>query len=227
MERDPSAAATALSALSDALRRMHTTLGPLYGKLAAIARGEAPQTRPTEDVIVERAIGHLDVASARDARLTDAHDRITARVRHLRSAVTPRRAFGLVQGELGPDHVLVTPAGEPVMIDFEGWRTSTSNGTTPGCTCASAMRTPLYARSNSTTTMTHLNYTGTARRYPSSRARYASRTPTSRIANGCWIWPNGTLPRRSPKSESSHPARAWHTPPGKHRLPDHGCSRAP
>ena len=120
MERDPSAAAGPLSALSDALRRMHTTMGPHYGKLAAIARGEAPQTRPTEDVIVERALGHLDAAAARDARLADAHDRIAGQVRHLRSAVTARRAYGLVHGELGPDHVLVTPAGEAVMIDFEG-----------------------------------------------------------------------------------------------------------
>lgn len=31
-----------------------------------------------------------------------------------------REEYGLVHGELGPDHVLVTPAGEAVMIDFEG-----------------------------------------------------------------------------------------------------------
>ena len=47
MERDPAAAATPLSTLGDALRRMHTTASPQYGKLAAIARGEAPQARST------------------------------------------------------------------------------------------------------------------------------------------------------------------------------------
>ncbi|GAB3334609.1 phosphotransferase [Micromonospora halotolerans] len=120
LERDPAAAATPLSALGDALRRMHTTLNPHYGKLAAIARGEASQTRRTEDMIVHRALGHLDAAAARDPRLADAHDRITAHVRHLRSAVTAREEYGLVHGELGPDHVLVTPAGEAVIIDFEG-----------------------------------------------------------------------------------------------------------
>ncbi|MFG2047413.1 phosphotransferase family protein [Micromonospora sp. NPDC048935] len=120
MERDPAAAAAPLSTLGDALRRMHTTLGPNYGKLAAITRGEAPQTRPTEDVIVDRALGHLDVSAARDARLADAHHRIAAHVHHLRDGVSPRQAYALVHGELGPDHVLVTPAGEPVMIDFEG-----------------------------------------------------------------------------------------------------------
>jgi hypothetical protein len=120
MERDPAAAAAPLSALGEALRRMHTTLGPHYGKLAAIACGEAPQTRRTEDIIADRALGHLDTAAARDTRLADAHEQIADHVHHLRSAVTARRAYGLVHGELGPDHVLVTSAGEPAMIDIEG-----------------------------------------------------------------------------------------------------------
>jgi hypothetical protein len=55
MERDPVAAAAPLSALGDAVRRMHTTTGPHYGKLALIAAGEASQRRRTEDIIVDRA----------------------------------------------------------------------------------------------------------------------------------------------------------------------------
>ncbi len=120
MERDPAAAADPLSTLGEALRRMHTTLGLHYGKLAAIARGEALQTRRTEDIIADRALGHLDEVAARDVRLADAHERIADHVRHLHSAVTARQAYGLVHGELGPDHVFITPAGEPAMIDIEG-----------------------------------------------------------------------------------------------------------
>jgi fructosamine-3-kinase len=120
IERDPAAAAQPLSALGDALRRMHTTLGRHYGKLAAIVRGEAPQTRRTEDIIVDRALGHLDAVATRDTRLADAHDRIAAHVRQLRDKVAPRQTYALVHGELGPDHVFVTPAGEAVMIDLEG-----------------------------------------------------------------------------------------------------------
>jgi aminoglycoside phosphotransferase (APT) family kinase protein len=120
MERDPVAAAAPLSTLGDALRRMHTATGPHYGKLALIARGEASQTRRTEDIIVDRALGHLDAVAARDARLAKAHHRIAAHVRDLGAAVTPREQYGLVHGELGPDHVLVMPAGDPVVIDFEG-----------------------------------------------------------------------------------------------------------
>jgi aminoglycoside phosphotransferase (APT) family kinase protein len=120
MEHDPAAAAAPLSALGDALRRMHTTLGPQYGRIAAIARGDAPQRRRTEDIIADRARGHLDAAAARDHRLADAHDRIAGHLGQLRGAVTAREEYGLVHGELGPDHVLVTPAGEPAMIDIEG-----------------------------------------------------------------------------------------------------------
>ncbi|BFU43650.1 phosphotransferase [Krasilnikovia sp. MM14-A1004] len=120
MERDPAAAAAPLSSLGDALRRMHTTLGPRYGKLAALARGEAPQARSAEDIITDRALSHLDAVAARDARLADARERIADHVRHLRHAVAARREYGLVHGELGPDHVLVTPSGEPAVVDIEG-----------------------------------------------------------------------------------------------------------
>jgi aminoglycoside phosphotransferase (APT) family kinase protein len=120
MERDPAAAARPLSTLADALRRMHTTLSPQYGKLTAITHGEASQVRRTEDIIVDRALGHLDAVAIRDARLAAAHDQIADHVRHLRSLVPARTTYGLIHGELGPDHVLVTPSGEPVMIDFEG-----------------------------------------------------------------------------------------------------------
>jgi hypothetical protein len=120
MERDLAAAAAPLSTLGDAVRRMHTTVSPHYGKLAAIARGEASQSRRTEDIIAERALRHLDAAATRDARLADAHERVGDHVRYLRGLVKERPAYGLVHGELGPDHVLVTAAGEPAIIDIEG-----------------------------------------------------------------------------------------------------------
>jgi hypothetical protein len=120
MERDPAAAAAPLSALGDALRGMHTTFGSQYGKLAAIARGEASQARSTEDIITDRALNYLGLAAERDARLAGAREPITDHVRELRGAVTAREAYALVHGELGPDHVFVTPGGEPVMIDIEG-----------------------------------------------------------------------------------------------------------
>jgi len=120
MERDPGAAAGPLAELGEALRRMHTTAGSRYGVLAAITEGDESPQRPTEDVIVDRALCHLDAAAARDRRLADARGRIGEHLLRLRDPVAARRAYALVHGELGPDHVMVTPAGEPVMIDFEG-----------------------------------------------------------------------------------------------------------
>jgi phosphotransferase family enzyme len=116
IENDPAAAAEPLSTLGDMLRRMHTTFGPHYGKLV----GLAPATRPAEDVIVDQALNNLREAAARDGRLAHASGKITDHVRHLRDAVTARETYALIHGELGPDHVLVTAAGEPVLIDIEG-----------------------------------------------------------------------------------------------------------
>ena len=114
MERDPAAAAKPLALLGDTLRQMHTTVLPAYGKLTALVTGGSP----AEDVVVDRALAHLD--AVRDERVAAARDRIQAYVRELRSAVPAREAYGLVHGELGPDHVLVTADGEPVLIDIEG-----------------------------------------------------------------------------------------------------------
>ncbi|WP_089155571.1 phosphotransferase family protein [Micromonospora sp. NBS 11-29] len=119
LTRDPGRAAEPLTRLGDALRRMHTTVGPRYGRLIDTSRGTSP-ARPAEDVVLDRALAHLAGAAARDPRPAAARDRIVAHLRLLRDRVPPRREYALVHGELGPNHVLVTPAGEPVMIDFEG-----------------------------------------------------------------------------------------------------------
>ena len=114
------AAAAPLAGLGETLRRMDASTGPDFGKVAEVERGTAAQDRPAEDVVVARALTHLDAAAARDDRLAAARDRIAGHVRDLRAAVAPRTRYGLVHGELGGDHVLVTPAGEAVLIDIEG-----------------------------------------------------------------------------------------------------------
>jgi aminoglycoside phosphotransferase (APT) family kinase protein len=70
--------------------------------------------------VADRAPAHLDAVAAGDSRIANARERITTHVAELRAAITPRSTYSLVHGELGPDHVLVTPAGEPVLIDIEG-----------------------------------------------------------------------------------------------------------
>ncbi|MFC3743991.1 phosphotransferase family protein [Paractinoplanes deccanensis] len=124
MERDPAAAAAPLAELGESLRRMHTATSATWGRLVAPAAvGTSPASpggRRAEDVILDRALGHLGSVAGRDGRLTAASGRIEDHVRRLHAAISPRRVYGLVHGELGPDHVLVGPGGEPVMIDIEG-----------------------------------------------------------------------------------------------------------
>ncbi len=116
MERDPAAAAGPVDALATALRRMHTTFGPDWGRPdPAVA-----QTRPPEEMILERALLHLGSVSTRDDRLAAARPRIDEHLRALRGHVTARHEYALIHGELGPDHVFLSAADEPVMIDIEG-----------------------------------------------------------------------------------------------------------
>ena len=65
-------------------------------------------------------IDDLTEAAARDARIAATRGHLEDLLRELRAAVRPRSAYGLIHGELGPDHVLVDDDGRPVLIDIEG-----------------------------------------------------------------------------------------------------------
>ncbi len=116
IERDPAAAAEPLAELGAAMRRMHTTFGPEWGRPASLAT----QARPADEMILDLALTQLGKVTKLDERLAAAGSRIEDHLRELRGRVAPRRQYGLVHGELGPDHVLIGPAGEPVLIDIEG-----------------------------------------------------------------------------------------------------------
>ncbi|XVV17835.1 phosphotransferase [Actinoplanes sp. CA-131856] len=182
MERDAAAAEAPLAELGDALRRMHTTTAPSWGRLISATRppSAAPAeplpfapaeplpfapaephpftpadphpfapaephpsapaephpfasaepvsagtvsrsgVRAAQDVILDRALVHLGAVVGRDGRLAEAAPRIEGHLRRLHAAVRPREVYGLVHGELGPDHVLIGADGEPVVIDIEG-----------------------------------------------------------------------------------------------------------
>lgn len=119
MEHDPVAAEPVLAELGETLRRMQAARGPHYGKLINPSAASTGEQRPTEDVILDRALAHLAAVSGHE-RLSGHVSRIEEHLRVLHAAVPARRDYGLVHGELGPDHVIVTPAGEPALIDIEG-----------------------------------------------------------------------------------------------------------
>ncbi|MEU6235063.1 phosphotransferase [Kitasatospora sp. NPDC047058] len=121
LDRDPDAARPVLARLAatlDVLRRHGDA--PAYGKLALLDNGGTSQGRSCEQLIRDRALADLAEAAARDPRIAAARERLADLLDARYTAVRPRTRYGLVHGELGPDHVLVDAAGEPVLIDIEG-----------------------------------------------------------------------------------------------------------
>jgi hypothetical protein len=76
--------------------------------------------RSCEQVVLDRALADLDAAAARVDRLAAARSRLADLTRALAAAVPARAQYGLIHGELGPDHVLIDEQGHPVIIDIEG-----------------------------------------------------------------------------------------------------------
>lgn len=118
--RDPQAAEPTLKTLGAALQAMARHRSPHLGKVALVANGTAPQDRRPEQVVLDRALQHLAVAAERAERIRSSQSRIEDLIRTRASAVPPREQYGLIHGELGPDHILVDEQGQPVLIDIEG-----------------------------------------------------------------------------------------------------------
>lgn len=111
---------TTMARLAEALAAMRRHQGPRFGKVALIDEGGTSEGDSCEQVVLDRALDDLTAAASRDTRIAHAHDRLETEVRTLAAAVRPRARYGLIHGELGPDHVLVDRGGQPVLIDIEG-----------------------------------------------------------------------------------------------------------
>ncbi|MFF2078700.1 phosphotransferase family protein [Kitasatospora sp. NPDC058162] len=120
LARDRRAAAPVLERLGGALAAMRDHRAPGYGKVVVVDAGARSHGSSCEQVVLDRARRDLAEAAARDPRVAEARDRLADRLSALAEAVRPRAEYALVHGELGPDHVLVDPAGRPVVIDIEG-----------------------------------------------------------------------------------------------------------
>ncbi|MBO1335605.1 phosphotransferase family protein [Streptomyces sp. VRA16 Mangrove soil] len=120
LARDPRAAAPVMDRLAQALEGMRGHRAATYGKVAVVDGGGTSRGVSCASVVLERALRDLAEAAVRDPRIAAARDRLDERLRTLAAAVRPRRAYAVVHGELGPDHVRVAADGAPVVVDIEG-----------------------------------------------------------------------------------------------------------
>ncbi|MGI5506145.1 phosphotransferase family protein [Lentzea sp. CA-135723] len=105
-----------LDRLWDDLAGVHRRTSPRYGRPGSLQPPDAP---PVPDVVPHRALGHLEACCERVPRIAADRARLETRLRERHAVVEPRTSYGLIHGELGPDHVLVADS-RPVLIDIEG-----------------------------------------------------------------------------------------------------------
>ncbi|MFI6230154.1 phosphotransferase family protein [Micromonospora echinospora] len=115
--RDPDRAEPVLRRLGAAVRAMHSRTREHAGRPGA---GASSPDRPVEHVARDRALRHLAAVARRVDRIAQVRDRLAGALRERCAVLAPRARFGLIHGELGPDHVLVDDHDEPVLIDVEG-----------------------------------------------------------------------------------------------------------
>lgn len=119
-ESDPARATAALDDLAATVDVMHRHLAPNYGRVDLLEQGGTASGVSCEQLVLDRALRDLKDASGRDRRIAAADGHLRDRLHGLAALVTPRDEYGLIHGELGPDHVLVDADGHAVLIDIEG-----------------------------------------------------------------------------------------------------------
>jgi len=121
---DPPGAEPVMKRLGGMLTSMWRQRAERPGRVGGVggraARPGAPDAGRCEQIVVDRAVRHLDRAAERVPPVAAARSRLAETLRALAAAIEPRAQYTLIHGELGPDHVLVTGRREPVVIDIEG-----------------------------------------------------------------------------------------------------------
>ncbi|GGW88532.1 phosphotransferase family protein [Streptomyces lomondensis] len=120
LARDPREAPRLMDRMAELLATLHAHGGPRLGKVALVDAGGSSHARSCEQRVTEGALRSIAEAAARDPRAAAARRELEDTVHALAAEVRPRSRHTLVHGELGPDHVLLTPDGQPALIDIEG-----------------------------------------------------------------------------------------------------------
>jgi hypothetical protein len=118
---------SALIQLADLVRRMHGHRRERFGppeppeglSFGTTGAAEVPRSASLAVQVVQNAEGDLAEAAEREPRLAAVRGEVAETLRARLDAVRPRSGYGLRHGELGPDHVMLDDAGDPVLIDIE------------------------------------------------------------------------------------------------------------
>lgn len=120
LSRDPQAAPREMERLADLLATLHAVNGPRFGKAALVDGGGSSHDGSCARRVTDGALRAIEAVAARDPRIGAVREDLADRVRELADEVRPRPRHALIHGELGPDHILLTPDGHPALIDIEG-----------------------------------------------------------------------------------------------------------
>ena len=120
LDRGAPGARAVVRRLRESLDVMHGHRHPRFGKLGAPGGQTGRAGGTCEHVVLQRALEHLAESAGRLPRIGAARAGLEEKLSELAAAIEPRSEYGLIHGELGPDHVLVDAAGRPVLIDIEG-----------------------------------------------------------------------------------------------------------
>ncbi|MEK8129235.1 phosphotransferase [Paenibacillus filicis] len=102
--------------LGEMITGMHANERSIYGK----PHHSGNNTEPCHLLQLEHAKIQLSYASEYMDGIRENQTKLLDTLLELESSIKPRSRYGFIHGELGPNHVLVTPALEPYLIDIEG-----------------------------------------------------------------------------------------------------------
>ncbi|GGT69581.1 aminoglycoside phosphotransferase [Streptomyces coeruleorubidus] len=120
LARDPREAPRLMDRMADLLATLHAHTGPRFGKVAVVDNGGSSHGVTCEQRITDGALRCVAEAARRESRAAAVRRELEDTIHALAAAVRPRDRHTLIHAELGPDHVLLTPDGQPALIDIEG-----------------------------------------------------------------------------------------------------------
>lgn len=112
----PESSGPVLNQLKTMLMKMHQHHSDKYGPIQP--QGDNAST--CEHLVLEQTFQDLQHASDNIPQIAIKQELLRERLIEFYSSIQPRKHFGLIHSELGPDHVMINKNEEPVLIDIEG-----------------------------------------------------------------------------------------------------------